>query len=71
MVFYVLEKEDALKKKILAVKMVPRFSVSEAICELIVLSGKRKASDGFVEFGFDCPLLLSAMHLAYLLSYSP
>ena len=46
-----LAKEDALKKELLLVKMVPRFSVVEAICELIVVGGKKTVSDGFVRFG--------------------
>ena len=32
--------------------MVPRFSVTEAICDLIILSGMKKAPQGYTVFGY-------------------
>ncbi|GAU97516.1 hypothetical protein RvY_08798 [Ramazzottius varieornatus] len=51
-------KEKALRKKQLVVRMVPRFSVTEAICDLIILSRKRTPPEGYTFFGDVGGLLL-------------
>ncbi|XP_055339903.1 multivesicular body subunit 12B-like [Paramacrobiotus metropolitanus] len=43
--------ERAIRKKYLTVKMVPRYSVQEAICEIIVLNKMPRAPNGYDSIG--------------------